>query len=66
MKMDAIAIFHFETIWQKTASLWKKYGEIPLHINNINGLNLYLSLDIGRYMILGGEMLQFSHKVSNS
>ena len=33
------------------------YGEIPLHINNMNGLKLYLRLDIGGYMILCGEML---------
>ena len=40
-------------------------GEIPLYIIYIIGVLLYLSMDIGRYMILCGEMLQFAHKVSN-
>ena len=33
-------------------------------MNNINGLYLYLSSDIGGYTILCGEMLQFAHEVS--
>ena len=59
--MDTIANATFKP---KTAYLWVNYGEIPFHINYMNGLDLSLSLDIGRYMILCGEMLQYAHKMS--
>ena len=49
------------TFKPKTAYLCGIYEEIPFHIIYINGLELYLSLDTGRYMILCREMLQFAH-----
>ena len=48
-KMDAIADATFKP---KTAYLWLNYGEIPLHIIYIHGLELYLPLDIQGYMLL--------------
>ena len=61
-EMDTIMNATFKP---KTAYLLVHYGEIPHHINYINGLKLYLSLDISGYTILCGETLQFAHKVSN-
>ena len=52
------------TFKPKTTYLWGIYEEIPLHFTYINGLDLSLSPDIGRYTILCGEMLQSAHKLS--
>ena len=63
-KMDVIGNLWIQPLSLKLLIYGEIYEEIPLHFTYINGLDLSLSPDIGRYTILCGEMLQSAHKVS--